>query len=116
MTNRYGWGGEPCELWKIFDRFGISEAVMMPDVISHELGTDVPEVHVTLWRKADGAAMLAIASWSGKEETVHLKLPEDLCGKTMIQPPIAGFQDAAEYATGTSLTIQPKQGLLLFFQ
>lgn len=89
---------------------------MMPDVISHELGTDVPEVHVTLWRKADGAAMLAIASWSEKEETVHLKLPEDLCGKTMIQPPIAGFQDAAEYATGTSLTIQSKQGLLLFFQ
>ena len=116
MTNRYGWGGEPCELWKIFDRFGISEAVMTPDVISHDLGTDVPEVHVTLWRKANGAAMLAIASWSEKEETVHLKLPEALCGKTMIQPPVAGFQDAAEYATGTSLPIQPKQGLLLLFQ
>ncbi len=114
MTNRYGWMGDPSELWKVFDQFGISDAEMMLDAVSDEIGTDTPDVHATIWRKQDGSAMIAIASWSEKEETVHLKLPAALCESPLHQPAIIGFQDAAEYAAGTSFHIQPKQGLLLF--
>ena len=114
MTNRYGWMGDPSELWKVFDQFGISDAEMMLDVLSDEIGTDAPDVHTTIWRKQDGSAMIAVASWSEKEETVRLKLPADLCGIELSQPAIPGFQDAAEYSAGASLNILPKQGLLLF--
>ncbi|MBQ9772715.1 MAG: hypothetical protein IJW23_12905 [Lentisphaeria bacterium] len=115
MTNRYGWGGDPCELWKIFDRFGIKDADMQLDAQSDSsFGTDSPEVHVTLWKKPDGSVMAAVGSWSEKTETVHLKLPEELRNRRFIQPEIADFQKPAEYSAGDPITIEPKKGVLLF--
>lgn len=116
MTSRYGWGGEPCELWKLFDQFGIRDAEMKPDCLSNgEFGTDVPEVHVTLWEKADGAILLAIGSWSGQTETVSLRLPEKWRKLPFIQPKISDFQRAEEYTPGKRLEIAPKSGRILLW-
>ena len=117
MTNRYGWGGEPCELWKIFDQFGIENAEMLLDSQSgNDFGTDSPEVHVTLWKKPDGAVMAAVGSWSENTETVHLKLPEEFKNRRLIQPEIPDFQSAAEYSSEEAITIEPKKGVLLFLK
>lgn len=114
MTNRFGWGGDPSELWKLFDRFGIADAEMLPDFCpDNELGTDHPEIHATLWKKSDGKALLAIGSWSEKPETIRLKLPGFLQNRPMRQPEIPDFQMEAEYSPGSPIEILPKQGLLL---
>ena len=117
MTNRYGWGGDPCELWKIFDQFGIENAEMLLDELSgNDFGTDSPEVHITLWKKPDGAVMAAVGSWSENTETVRLKLPEELKNRRLIQPEIPDFQSAAEYSAEETITIEPKKGVLLFLK
>ena len=117
MTNRYGWGGNPCELWKIFDQFGIKDAEMGLDIFSDgSFGTDSQDVHVTLWKKPDGSVMAAVGSWSENTETVHLKLPVELRNRRLIQPEIIDFQESAEYQTDEPITIEPKKGVLLFLK
>ena len=117
MTNRYGWCGEPCELWKIFDGFGIENSEMLLDIFPENgIGTDVADVHVTLWKKADGTAILAVGSWSDKPETVHLILPEPFSGRDLNQPEIPGFQTAGSYPAETAFEISPKQGMLFIIK
>ena len=117
MTNRYGWGGDPRELWKVFDDFGIEDSVMLPGHVPElDIATGHPDVHATLWKKADGSAMLAVASWSDKQETVNLKLPAEFRDKKLICPEISGFQTAAEYPPGTPFEVQPEQGFLFLLR
>lgn len=110
MTNRYGWGGNPCELWKLFDDFGIADCEMLLDLPCNQ-----PGIRAAAWKKKDGSALIAISSWSEKSEKIKLCF-SDLSGNgTFIQPEIPEFQRSMKYQTGDEIEIQPKEGVLLNF-
>jgi hypothetical protein len=64
MTNRLHWQGDPREIWKLWDAFGIADARMIgywePDC---PVGTGDPSVLATVYRKP-GRSLVSIASWA----------------------------------------------------
>ncbi len=65
MTGRLGWGGDPREVWKLWDAFGVQDA----EFIGWWAGTEnpvqcsTPDVKATVWKKP-GATLLALANFS----------------------------------------------------
>ncbi|MEQ4565327.1 glycoside hydrolase domain-containing protein [Paenarthrobacter sp. CAP02] len=85
--------------------------------------TSHPDVLATTWLTERGM-VVALASWAGQTEDVTLIFDDDALtagasgaattGRRIEAPPILGYQPAAEYAPGESITIEPQRGLLLW--
>lgn len=122
MSNRLPCGGgDPRQLWKVWDQFGIQNARMLgywaPSCPIH---TDRPDVLVTAYVKPD-KTLVALASWAKEEARVRLRIdwaalrlnPE----KTVLRAPaIPGFQEARNFQPGDEITVSPKRGWLLILE
>jgi len=120
MTNRLPWAGNPSEIWKAWDAFGIREAEMIgywaPDC---PVKTGRDDVLATVYRKK-GKSLISVASWAAEPATCRLDTNWERLGldpaKTRITaPPIPGFQDAAEFPAADEIPIEPGRGWLLIF-
>ncbi|MFJ4170210.1 glycoside hydrolase domain-containing protein [Paenarthrobacter sp. NPDC089714] len=103
-------------LWDFWAKTGLEQMEMVghwdpqaPVTTSHA------DILATTWTDG-GKAVVALASWS--EETVDVQLNFDagsahLASVDMDAPAIDGFQNAAHYEPGATITIEPNRGLLL---
>ena len=82
--------------------------------------TGNPGVLTTVYRKP-GKALIALATWSGKEESVRLAIDFKALGidpakATLTAMPMDKRQDKAAYQISATITIPPDKGLLLTLQ
>ncbi|MCX6876762.1 MAG: DUF6067 family protein [Verrucomicrobia bacterium] len=123
MTNRHGWltNGILCDprpVWKIWDRFGISDSRMIGYWETNiPVKTDHPQVLATTYVK-QGHAMIALASWAAASAGVHLTIDWKALGldpaKTVLHAPASpGFQNARQWKPGDSIPVEPGRGWLI---
>jgi hypothetical protein len=115
---RLGWGGEPRPLWKAMDEFGMAGTEMIgfwdP---ACPVRTGNAGVLASVYHKKD-KVLIALASWSGKDESVQLAIDFKALGldpvtATLTAMPLENLQAKATYQMSASLTISPGKGLLL---
>ncbi|GLQ98763.1 glycoside hydrolase domain-containing protein [Dyella mobilis] len=122
MTNRLPWtGGDPRELWKQWDAFGIEQADMIGWwVHDAPVKTGRDDVLATSYVRK-GKTMIALASWAPGKTTVTLQVDWKALGlksgqATLVAPAIAGFQPAATFKPGDAIPVEPGKGWLLVLQ
>jgi hypothetical protein len=118
MTNRLHWQGDPREVWKLWDAFGIADSTMVgywePDC---PVRTDQPDVLATVYRKP-GQSLVSLASWSKVKTTCRLVVDWQALGLDpakahLFAPEVKGFQPCRLYAPGEPIPIPPGRGWLL---
>lgn len=118
MANRMPNPKNPSGLWALWDRFRMADAVPIgwwdPDC---PIKTGHPQVKATLYRQAH-QCLLALASWSPREERVALAIDYEALGldreKARLSiPEIPGFQQALPYQKGEELLVPAGQGFIL---
>jgi hypothetical protein len=118
MTNRLGWGGDPTQIWKIWDDFGIQDAQMIGywDTAC-PVKTDNKNILATVYRK-EGKCLISLASWV--EEPVMCKLDVDWQAlgldrdkATFFAPEIPNFQPLNTFKPSDSIPVEPGRGWLL---
>ncbi len=123
MTNRYPWtGGDPRELWKAWDAFGIDDATMRGWWLKgaapvHVAGRD--DVLATAYIRS-GRSLVAVASWAKDTVAATLNvnwraLGLDSTRVRITAPEIPGFQSARSFAVGEKIPVAPGKGWLLRF-
>jgi hypothetical protein len=118
-TTRLGWSGDPRAMWKFWDEFGMTGTEMIgywDPANPVKSGND--QVPVTIYRKP-GKVLIALASWSGKEEQVKLAIDWRALGLnpvTLSAPAIAGFQPATTFAADTTVSVAPGKGWLIILR
>ncbi|WP_147292873.1 glycoside hydrolase domain-containing protein [Dyella psychrodurans] len=122
MTNRLPWtGGDPRELWKLWDSFGIEQADMIGWwVHDTPVQTRRDDVLATSYVR-NGKTLIALASWAPDETRVNLHIDWKALGiepaaATLVAPAIAGFQPAATFKPGDAIPVEPGKGWLLILQ
>jgi len=118
---RLGWGGEPRPLWKAMDEFGMAGTEMIGfwDAAC-PVKTGNPEVLASAYRK-NGRVLIALASWSAKDESVRLAIDFKALGidpakATLTAMAMDKLQEKATYQVSAPITIPPNKGLLLTLQ
>jgi hypothetical protein len=118
MTARLGHSGDPRPLWKLWDEFGMADSRMEGYWVPNSpVKTGRKDILATSYVK-EGAALVAIASWSDKEERIRLTVDWKALGidpaKAIITAPaIDKFQDPAKYKIDEEIPVLPGRGLLL---
>lgn len=118
-TRRWPWSGDPRPVWKILDTFGglaDAEFVGWFDPAC-PVTCDNPQVKVSIYRKAD-KIMIALASWSSKQERVKLTIDWKSLGldpvKTTLWAPASGeIQSEQVFAADAEIPVEPNKGWLL---
>lgn len=118
MTNRLPWtGGDPRELWKAWDAFGINDATIHGWWASPPVTTSRQDVLATTYVRPN-RSLVAIASWA--KDTVAVDLDIDwralALDRTRVRitaPAIPGFQPARTFAIGEKIPVAPGKGWLL---
>ena len=115
---RLGWGGEPRPIWKAWDKFGMAGTEMIGfwDAAC-PVKTDSTNVVASVYRKK-GKALIAIATWSAKDENIRLAidfkaLGLDVARATLTAMSMEKLQASVVYKTTDAITIPSGKGLLL---
>ena len=118
MTSRLGWGGDPREMWKVWDGFGIADARMFgywdpacPVKASHE------DVLATAYVRK-GRTLVAVASWAKEPVECTLEIDWRALGldskkATLFAPKIPRFQPPALFLPTDSIPFGIGRGWLL---
>ncbi len=126
MTVRHPWVTEgvtcdPRPIWKIWDEFGIEEAEMIGfwEDESPVAATN-SDVKTTVYKK-EGKTLIAIGNFSDFPQTVALKINFEKLGLDaakvkLTAPPIQDFQDAKVWNVADRITVEPRQGWLIYIQ
>jgi hypothetical protein len=118
MTARAPWSGDPTNIWKLMDDFGIQNAEMIgywvPDC---PVKTGRQDILATVYR-AKGKTLVAVASWAAGPARVSLDIDWKALGidpkKAKISiPAVKKFQEAGTHAIGESLVVPTGKGLAL---
>jgi hypothetical protein len=118
MRVRWPWSGDPRNIWKAEDAFGIASAEFIgwwdP---ACPVQTGDANVKASVYRK-QGRGGIALASWASKPTSVKLSidwkaLGLDAAKVRLTAPEIKGFQDAATFAPGDAIPVAPWRGWLL---
>ncbi|RZL44664.1 MAG: hypothetical protein EOP00_19355 [Pedobacter sp.] len=120
MTNRLPWSGnnDPRPLWKVWDDFGMKGTKMFGYWSENcPVKTSNADVLTTVYKK-QGAALVSVASWSEKDETVQLNIDWNKLGinpaKAVLSvPEVQNFQTKANIGTSTQITVPKGKGLLI---
>jgi len=121
MTARLPWSGDPRPLWRVWDDFGMAGTEMIgywADDRPVRTGRD--DILVTVYSKK-GKALLALASWSEKEEKVRLEIDWSNLGMApskarLHAPAIAGFQPQRSFAPDEDIPVEAGKGWLLVLE
>lgn len=118
---RLGWGGEPRPIWKAMDEFGMagSEMIGFWDAAC-PVKSGNPAVLASVYRK-QGKTLIALASWSAKDESVRLSIDFKALGldpakTTLTAAAMENLQPKASYQIVDPITIPVGKGLLLTLQ
>jgi len=118
MTNRLGWGGDPGNIWKIWDEFGIQHAQMIgywdP---SCPVKTDRSDVLATVYRR-NGKSLVSLASWAKEPVQCRLMIDWERLGLNqrkarLFAPEIPNFQPSTVFQSQGAIPIEPGRGWLL---
>jgi glycosyl hydrolase family 123 len=119
MTNRLPWtGGDPRELWKAWDAFGLNDATMRGWWMDNPpVSTGRKDVLATTYLRP-GRAMIAVASWATDTVSVPMHIDWRALGldSTKVRitaPAIAAFQPARSFRVGEPIPVAPGHGWLL---
>jgi hypothetical protein len=122
MTNRLPWtGGDPRELWKLWDAFGIEQADMVGWwVHDAPVKTGRDDVLATSYVRK-GKTLIALASWAPDKTDVTLHVDWKALGikpgkAKLVAPAVEGFQKAAEFKPGDAIPVEPGKGWLLIVE
>jgi hypothetical protein len=120
-TCRLGWSGDPRSMWKFWDRFGMAGVKMVGwwDR-SCPVKTDSEDVLATAYLKP-GKALIAIANWTNKPLAVNLKIDWKALGigakaAKLLASEIEGFQPAASWKPGDTITVPAEKGWLIVIE
>ena len=100
----------------IFSVFGIAESRMLGYWLEDAaVATDNPRILATTYVRSDGV-MIALASWSGRDETVRLTVDRDALGIgsdwRAVAPAVEGLQSASEVDL-SAVRVLSNQGLFV---
>jgi hypothetical protein len=118
MTTRVYGPYDPSGLWKLFDEFGIADSRMLGYwVDGAPIRTDKQGIKSTVYLKED-KAMIAIGSWSGKNELVKLEIDWETLGWNqedyrLYGPEIEDLQGYEEHTFGVPVIVARKEGKIL---
>ena len=121
MTSRLPWSGDPRELWRFFDEYGIAGTRMIGFwVPGQPVRTGRSDVLATVYQGAT-RSIIALASWA--TDTVTLRLEIDWARLGLIPgrgriaaPPLPGFQPEANFRPGEPIAVAPGKGWLLVLE
>lgn len=120
MSNRLKWGGDPREIWKIWDDFGIDKAQMLGYWSKRcPVKTDDDMVKATAYVR-EGKTLIAVASWTD-DKKVNLSIDWKAIGldgsKAVLHAPaIPTFQDEATCKPGQPIEISAGRGVILIVE
>jgi hypothetical protein len=118
MTQRMGTSGNPRNIWKVWDEFGMQGSRMLgywdPDC---PVKTDSRDVLATAYVKS-GKTLIALGNWGTEDTSVRLKLNWQALGldpakATLFAPAIDGFQTSAVFRPGDLIPVSSKRGRLI---
>jgi hypothetical protein len=122
MTNRLPWsGGNPADIWKVWDKFGMGDANMMGYwVEANPVKTDNPAILATSYIKK-GRALNSLASWSPGPAMARLKVDWKALGldpgKARLRAPaIPDVQYGATFTPGDPIPFEPGKGWILILE
>jgi len=105
-------------IWKLWDEFGISDSKMVGYWDAHPLvQTNNEQIKATSYVKS-GSVLIVLGSWSNQKEKVKLQLDWKRLGlepnKVKLRSPeIEGYQRSREINMSETLTIEPKNDLII---
>jgi hypothetical protein len=119
MPNRLPWSGQnPARIWKVWDEFGIGEALMIGYWSADcPVKTDHPSVLATAYIK-EGRALVSVASWAAGPVEFRLKVDWKALGingqiARLHAPEIPDFQPQAVFRPDDPIPVEPGRGWLL---
>jgi hypothetical protein len=120
MTNRLPWSGnnDPRPIWKVWDDFGMKGTKMFGYWSENcPVKTGNESILATVYRK-QGAALVAVASWASRDETIRLdinwkKLGIDPAKASLSIPEVKNFQPGASLTAQSEITVPEGKGLLI---
>jgi hypothetical protein len=116
MTARMYGDVDPRPVWRLMDEFGIAESRMLGYWLDDApVTTNHPRVLATTYVRSDGL-LIALASWSGEDETVSLTLDPDALGMASGMrahaPAVEGLQSAVDIDL-SRVRVSANQGLFV---
>lgn len=120
MTNRLPWSGnnDPRPIWKVWDDFGMKGTKMIGYWSENcPIKTGNAQVLATVYKK-EGAALVSVASWANKDETIKLEIDWEKLGLNPTKvslsiPAVKDFQEGNIITAQSELNIPKGKGLLI---
>ena len=105
------------DLWRFWANYKIDETEMIGYWDDCPVRTDNKDVYCTCYKK-DKECLVAVASWSDKDENITLNIDFDKLGidkdkAEIIVPPIKGYQDAGSFGIKDKIPVAKAGGYLL---
>jgi len=121
MTSRIYGNIDMRPIWKLFDDFDIANSEMLGYWVDRSpIKTNVRNIKSTVYVQ-NNKVLIAIGSWSEKEEKVPLQIDWDALGMDknnarLISPEIEGLQKSETFDIDQSVPVEKNQGLILILE
>ena len=119
MTPRLPWSGDPRPLWKLYDDFGMEDAVMYGFWNADSpLKSDNEEVLPTIYVLKD-KAVVVLANWTADPTACRLSVDTEALGFTPSKaslPEMKGIQDARKVNLNGYIQVEGNQGLFILLE
>jgi len=119
MTCRLPWAGDPSELWKAWDRFGMAESRMIGYWSENcPVKTDRDDVKATVYLHKGKKVLVALAGWGKEAAYVNLTIDWQALGLDpkrvkATAAAIKDFQEAALLDLGRKILVPKGRGVLI---
>ena len=121
MTTRVFGNYNPGALWKLFNEFDIANSEMSGYWVDKSpIKTNTKNIKSTIYSYQD-KVLIAIGSWSAKDESVPLKIDWKALGidknsARLFSPEINGLQNFNTFEIDNPITIEKNNGLILILE
>jgi len=121
MTSRIYGNVSPEPIWDLFDDYRIPESDMLGYWVDRSpIKTDIENIRSTIYLHEDHV-LIAIGSWSEKDEMVPLHIDWNLLGidkstARMYSPEIEGLQEEREFKSDQPVPVEKGQGMVLVLE
>jgi len=121
MTTRVYGQYNPGELWKLFDKFGIADSEMSGYWVKDSpVKTFVKDIRSTVYKNRN-KLLIAIGSWSSKDENVKLNIDWSRTGfekdnAILYAPEIEGLQQSEKFDLSVPVKVKKERGIILILK
>jgi len=121
MSSRLGWSGNPTEVWKLWDNFGIADAKMIGYWENKTPVTTSDKAVLATTYTKNKKALISIASWAPRAVSVTLNIDFKQLGidpgkAKITAPEMKDIQTGRSFRNGESITVEPEKGWLLLIE